>query len=146
MLSVSRLYIVDDRMITVFARWKAGILGSNPTRVMDVCVCVVLRVGSGLATGWSLVQAVKSNVNRLGNWKRAAKAHKGCRAIEEEEEDRMINVYVAAGGMKNDRGKRITRRKPARAAFCPKFSCHFHKNTLNFFLFICILKYQVPQS
>jgi hypothetical protein len=42
---------------TVFARSNAGIVGSNPTRGMDVCVCVysvfcvVLCVGSGLATG-----------------------------------------------------------------------------------------------
>jgi hypothetical protein len=42
---------------TVFARSDAGIVSSNPTQVMDVCVrlfcvCVVLCVGSGLATGW----------------------------------------------------------------------------------------------
>jgi hypothetical protein len=35
---------------------ETGIVGSNPTEGMDVCVClicvcVVLRVGSGLATG-----------------------------------------------------------------------------------------------
>jgi hypothetical protein len=40
----------------VFARSKSGILGSNPTRGMDVCVrlfhvCIVLCVCSGLATG-----------------------------------------------------------------------------------------------
>jgi hypothetical protein len=39
----------------VFARSNAGILGSNPTQGMDVCmcvrlffVCIVLCVGSGL--------------------------------------------------------------------------------------------------
>jgi hypothetical protein len=42
---------------SVFARSNAGIVGSNPTHAMDVClrlfcVCVVLCVGSGLATGW----------------------------------------------------------------------------------------------
>jgi hypothetical protein len=42
---------------------NAGIVRSNPTRDMDVCVrlfsvCVVLLVGSGLETGWSLVQGV----------------------------------------------------------------------------------------
>jgi hypothetical protein len=31
-------------------------MGSNPTQGMDVCVCVVLCVGSGLATGWLLVK------------------------------------------------------------------------------------------
>jgi hypothetical protein len=40
---------------TVFAPSYAGIVGSNPTRGMDVCVhlfcvCVVLCVGRGLAT------------------------------------------------------------------------------------------------
>jgi hypothetical protein len=42
--------------ITVAARYNAGIVGSNPTEGMDVsvylfCVCVVLCVGSGFATG-----------------------------------------------------------------------------------------------
>jgi hypothetical protein len=42
---------------TFFARSDAGIMGSNPTHSMDVwcvrlfCVCVVLCLGSGLATG-----------------------------------------------------------------------------------------------
>jgi hypothetical protein len=41
---------------TVFARSNAGIVGSNPTQFMDVCVrlfcvCVVPCVNSGLATG-----------------------------------------------------------------------------------------------
>jgi hypothetical protein len=36
---------------TVFAGLNTGIVGSNPTRGMDVCVCVLLFVGSGLATG-----------------------------------------------------------------------------------------------
>jgi hypothetical protein len=43
---------------TVFARSDAGIVDSNPTQGMDVCVrlfcvCVVLCVGRGLATAWS---------------------------------------------------------------------------------------------
>jgi hypothetical protein len=59
---------------TVFARSNTGIVGLNPTRGMDVyvrffCVCVVLCVGSGLATGWSLVQGVLPSVYRLRNWK-----------------------------------------------------------------------------
>jgi hypothetical protein len=42
--------------INVFARSNTGVVGSNVTRFMDVClyilcVCVVLCVGSGLATG-----------------------------------------------------------------------------------------------
>jgi hypothetical protein len=41
---------------SVFARSNAWIMGSNPTQVMDVCVslfcvCVVLCVVRGLATG-----------------------------------------------------------------------------------------------
>jgi hypothetical protein len=48
---------------TVFARSNVGIVDSNPTQGMDVCVCVytvcvVLCVGSGIATGSSLVQGV----------------------------------------------------------------------------------------
>jgi hypothetical protein len=37
---------------TVFSCSDAEIVGSNPTQGMDVCV--VLCVGSALATGWSL--------------------------------------------------------------------------------------------
>jgi hypothetical protein len=42
--------------LTVFARLNAGIVCSNPTRGMFVCVClfyvcVTLYVGSGLAMG-----------------------------------------------------------------------------------------------
>jgi hypothetical protein len=48
---------------TVFTRSNTGIVGSNPTWGMDVCVrffcvCHVLYAGSGLATGWSTVQEV----------------------------------------------------------------------------------------
>jgi hypothetical protein len=65
--------------VTVAARWKARTVfvrvGSNPTQGMDVCVrlfcvCVVLCVGSGLATGWSLVQGVRPTVYGLRNWKK----------------------------------------------------------------------------
>jgi hypothetical protein len=43
---------------TIFPRSNTGIVGSNPTRVMDVCVRlfsvpVVICVGSGLATSLS---------------------------------------------------------------------------------------------
>jgi hypothetical protein len=59
---------------TVFAHSNTGIVGLNPTGGMAVCVplfwvCVVLCVGSGLATGWSLVQGVLQIVYRLRNWK-----------------------------------------------------------------------------
>jgi hypothetical protein len=67
---------------TIFARSNAAIVGSNPTQGMDVCVrlfcvCVVLCVGNGLATGWSLVQGV------LRNWRRGQGPRKGCRVIDE---------------------------------------------------------------
>jgi hypothetical protein len=47
----------------VFARSNTGIMGSNPIWDMDVCVrlfcvCAVLYVHNGLATGWSPVQGV----------------------------------------------------------------------------------------
>jgi hypothetical protein len=41
---------------TVFARSKTGIVGSNPTRGMDICV--VLCVGSGVATGYGLTPCI----------------------------------------------------------------------------------------
>jgi hypothetical protein len=55
---------------TVSIRWNTDIIGSNPTRDMDVCVrlfcvCVVLYIDSGLATGWSLVQGVLPSVCRI---------------------------------------------------------------------------------
>jgi hypothetical protein len=48
---------------TVFVCSNTGIMDSNPTWAMDVCVrlcwvCAVLCAGSGLATGWSPVQGV----------------------------------------------------------------------------------------
>jgi hypothetical protein len=45
-----------SRALIVFARSNTGIVDSNPAQGMDVgvrlfCVCVVVCVGSGLATG-----------------------------------------------------------------------------------------------
>jgi hypothetical protein len=56
-----------SKVWTVFSRSNTRVVGSNPFRGMDVCprfsyVCVVLRVGSGLATGWSPVQVVLGSV------------------------------------------------------------------------------------
>jgi hypothetical protein len=47
---------VRSKARTIFARSNTEVVGSNPTRDMDVCmclfcVCVVLCVSSGLATG-----------------------------------------------------------------------------------------------
>jgi hypothetical protein len=59
---------------TVFACSNTGVVGSIPTRGMDVgvrlfCVCVVLCLGSGLATDWSPVQGILQTVYRLRNWR-----------------------------------------------------------------------------
>jgi hypothetical protein len=56
-----------SRAWTVFAHSNAGTVGSNHTQGMDVCMClfcvyVVLCVGSGLTTGWWLVQGVLPSV------------------------------------------------------------------------------------
>jgi hypothetical protein len=45
-----------SRASTVFARWNTGVVVSKPTKGMDVClrlfcVCALLCVGSGLASG-----------------------------------------------------------------------------------------------
>jgi hypothetical protein len=55
-LALSEIISLTPGVITVFAHSNARIVGSNPTQGMDVClrlfcVCVVLCVGSGLATG-----------------------------------------------------------------------------------------------
>jgi hypothetical protein len=72
----------------LFAPSNTGIVGSNPTQGMDVCVrlffvCVVLCVGSGLATGWHLVQGVLPTVyrikklkNRPGSNERTVECHR----------------------------------------------------------------------
>jgi hypothetical protein len=52
----------------VFAHLNTGIVGSNPTQGMDVCVYSVFVWGSGLATGWFPVQKVLPTVLRLRNW------------------------------------------------------------------------------
>jgi hypothetical protein len=69
---------------TVFARSDAGIVGSNPTRSMDICLllfcaCAVLCVGSGLTTGWSPVQVVLPIVYRI---KKLKKRSRSTRAVE----------------------------------------------------------------
>jgi hypothetical protein len=74
----------------VFARSNAGIMGSNPIQDMDVCVrlfcvCVVLYVGSGLATGWSPVQGVLLSVKKIKELKKRPRSdEKDCRAIDRQ--------------------------------------------------------------
>jgi hypothetical protein len=65
---------------TVFARLNAGIVGSNPTRGMDVCVrlfcvCVDLCVDGGLATGWSSVQGVLPTVYTIKKLKKRRRSN-----------------------------------------------------------------------
>jgi hypothetical protein len=67
---------------TVFARSKAGIVGSNHIQGMDVCVrlfyvCVVLCLGSSLATGWSPVQGVLPTMYKIKKLKKRPKSDKG---------------------------------------------------------------------
>jgi hypothetical protein len=64
---------------TVFSISNTGIVGSNPTQGMDVCLrlfClyVVLCVGKGLARGWSPIQGVLPTVYRVKKLKKVAKA------------------------------------------------------------------------
>jgi hypothetical protein len=61
---------VFSKAWTVFALWSAGIVGSNPTQSMDVCVrlfcvCVVLCTDSGLKTSWSPVHLVLPSVYKI---------------------------------------------------------------------------------
>jgi hypothetical protein len=54
---------------TVFVRSNAGIVGSDSTKGMDVCVCLFcVCIVSCLAKGWSAVQGVLSTVLGLRNW------------------------------------------------------------------------------
>jgi hypothetical protein len=79
MLLICRLYVrmspARSKAWTVFASSKFGVVGSNPTRGMDVCVrlfcvCAVLCVGCSLETGWSPVQGVLPTVCRIKHLKR----------------------------------------------------------------------------
>jgi hypothetical protein len=53
---------------TLLAHWNAGIVCSNPTQSMNVCVCfsvfLLFCVGSVLATAWSLVRRVILTVKK----------------------------------------------------------------------------------
>jgi hypothetical protein len=67
---------------TVFARSDAGIVGSNPIQGMDIrvrlfWVCIVLCVGSGLATGLSPVQGVLTTLYRIKELKKRPRPNKG---------------------------------------------------------------------
>jgi hypothetical protein len=53
---------VRSKVWNIFACSNTGIVGSNPTRDMYVCVYSMFVLGSGLATGWSPVQGVLPTV------------------------------------------------------------------------------------
>jgi hypothetical protein len=78
---------------TVFARSNTGIVGSNPIWGIDVSVYVVLCAGSGLATGWSPVQAVLPSVYTDQETEKAAKAQQ--RAVEPKIERYCVSKYGA---------------------------------------------------
>jgi hypothetical protein len=66
---------------TIFALLTTGVVGSNPTRGMDVCarlfcICVVLCVSSGLEMGWSLVQGVLPTVYRIKKLKKRLRSNR----------------------------------------------------------------------
>jgi hypothetical protein len=70
----------ESKAWIVFTRSNAGIVGSNPTHDMDVCVhlfCVyvVQCVGSGISKGWSPLQAVLSTVCRIKKLTHLHKLH-----------------------------------------------------------------------
>jgi hypothetical protein len=72
---------------TVFARSDAGIVRSNPTQGMNICVnlfClyVGLYVGSGFVMGWSPVQGVLLTVWKIKKLKIGQGHKKGCDAID----------------------------------------------------------------
>jgi hypothetical protein len=52
---------------TIFARSNTGIVGSNPTQGMDVCL-LLFSVGSGLETCWSTIQGALPTALGLRNW------------------------------------------------------------------------------
>jgi hypothetical protein len=78
-----------SRAWTIFARSNTGVVGSNTTRGMDVCVrlfCVVPCVGSGLATGWSPIQGVLPTVYRIKKLKKRRRVN-----IERERERELLS-------------------------------------------------------
>jgi hypothetical protein len=71
-----------SKACTAFARSNAGIMGSNHTQGMDVCVhlfcaCVVPCVGSSLSTGWSPVQEVLPTLYSIAKLKKRPESNKG---------------------------------------------------------------------
>jgi hypothetical protein len=88
---------------TILARSNTGFVGSNPIRGMDVyvrlfCVCVVLCVGSGLATVWS--PPAKESYRLCKRWRNSKSGQgptEGCTAIEREK--RMVRERLHVSEM-----------------------------------------------
>jgi hypothetical protein len=85
MVEQSIAVVARPKAWTLFSRSNTGVVGSNPTQGIDICVrlfcvCVVLCVGSGLATGWSPARGVLPSVYRITKLKKAAKVQQ--RAVE----------------------------------------------------------------
>jgi hypothetical protein len=87
-LQVPIIAAARSKVWTVFAHSDAVIVGWNPTQGMDIwcvcmrlfCVCVVLCLGSGLVTGWSLVQGVLPSVKNDSGTKYEAWALNGLKS------------------------------------------------------------------
>jgi hypothetical protein len=61
--------VVLSKAWIVFTRSNTGIMSSNPTQGMDVCLRLIgVCVDSDLATRWSPVEGVLSALLGLGNW------------------------------------------------------------------------------
>jgi hypothetical protein len=84
---------------TVFARSNAGIMGSNPTQGTDVyilclfSVCIVLCVGSGLATGWSPVQGILPTVYRVTKLTKRPRPNKWLQSHNNKNNNNNNNVH-----------------------------------------------------
>jgi hypothetical protein len=82
-----------------FAHSNAGIVGSNPTWGMDVCVrffcvCVVLCVGSGLATDWYPVQGVLPTVWKIKKLKKRPRSNKGLYSHRQTHSNDELKLYT----------------------------------------------------
>jgi hypothetical protein len=75
--------VARSNEINVFACLNAGIVGSDPTKGMYVCVCVYSVCRTGLATDWSSVQGFLPTMKTLRNWIRGQGRTNGCRATDE---------------------------------------------------------------
>jgi hypothetical protein len=85
-LGRANVLVVDPHLAFTVTAWStasfnAGIVGSNPTQGMGVCVRLFC-VGSGLATGRSPVQRVLPTVYTINKLKKRPRSNKGLRIVE----------------------------------------------------------------